>query len=524
MRAHWRKLLAGLPILLLVLAAASPPAGAKEEMKRIREKAEELARKEREAWFNTLGMGKKAGIERAHKDYAYLLGKKKIEEVEQLVEQAEDPEERKLRNLTVQFLQDRTIWLQVAPTLDNYLEFMRKGSILAGDVTVLLTRFHNQLSETPEQSQRRLIYLAAQSQITNANVFLLNMEIDLDRYAQELGLENYYDFLAAYQGWDPSLMDSLATRLLAETREEYRLLLEKEVQRALNQQLRRVRMFDMPYVMAGHRFDDLFPAKKIEEVGRKAAEGIGVPWKNQRYLRVDLKDREGKVPEAHCFPVANGRNTWITMIPEGGVDDYREYLGALGEAEFYYHIDEELPFEYRYLGAPVLPMVFGDLFAGLLEKPDWLAKHVRSLDEERLADLQEFLRLSRLYELRRAAAHYLFQRRLHQDPKTPPSAYTEIMEEALLVTQTRNEEPFYLSANDRFRSGGRLLAAVLAAELSQYLKDQAGADWYLNKKGWAVLRAIASEGFARSPMEWSAEWGYPELEPALLRAELNGES
>ena len=69
---------AALLTMALVLAMSLFSAGQADEIDRIREKSEELAAKVRDAWYKTLGNGDKPEIERAHKDYAYLLGAKKL--------------------------------------------------------------------------------------------------------------------------------------------------------------------------------------------------------------------------------------------------------------------------------------------------------------------------------------------------------------------------------------------------------------------------------------------------------------
>jgi hypothetical protein len=508
--------------LCLILALSLLDAGQADEIDRIREKAEELASKVRSAWYETLGVGKDPEIERAHKDYAYLLGKKKISQMQELVEKAGNPAERSLREKSLRFLQDRTVWSRVAPTLDNYLEYDGTANIQADKEKIYLRRFWQQLAQTPDRNQRRILYLAAGELVTNANVYLLNIEIDLHSASEDLGLGNYYHFLAETEGWNLDEMESLAQQILEETQDEYEPLLEKMCMSALDQELRRVRAYDVPILLSKTKFDDAFSEDKIEELAEKTLKDIGIDLGDQRYLRFDFKDREGKDPDAHCFPVDNDRNTRITMIADGGLDDCRDFLRCLGESQFYYNIDSSLPFEQRFLGNPIVPMVFGELMTHLLEESAWLQKRCSNISQDQHAEFAETLRFLKLYDLREAAGRYLFQRKIQEDTGVSGKEYREQMEAATLIPQTGNEEAFYLMSNDRFLSGGKLVAAVMEPHLRKKLVESFGEDWYHNKKVGGYLRNIASRGFSRTPEDWAAEWGVTGMDPVLLLAELGG--
>jgi len=506
---------------LIVLAAAGGSALAADDVTRIQEKAEELATKVRGVWYESVGMGGKPGLDRAHRDYAYLLGPAKLKNMADLVAAAPDPKEKEAREQLLRFLQMRTIWSQVAPTVDNYLGYAREASIQVPDGTLYYRRFWQQFSQTPDRNQRRVLYLAAGELVSNANVYLLNIEIDLHNATERLGLGNYYDFLAETEGWDRELMRELAVEVLEKTTGEYTAIAEKMCQGLLEQELRRARAYDVPILLAQHAFDGAFPSEKLEGLAGEALGNLGIKLEDQRYLRYDLKDREGKDPQCHTFPIDNGDNTRVTMISDGGLDDYRAFMRGLGQAQYYYGIDPGLPFEERFVGNPIVAMSFGELFVRLFEEPAWIERHVPEAAQTQ-ADLSEALRFLRLYELREAAGRYLFQLKLQADSKTPASAYTEQIEQATLIPQTGNEEGFYLLANDRFASGGRLVAAVLEAHLRQKLIADFGPEWFLSKRVGTYLESIASEGFGRDWSDWAAEWGLAEMDAQLLLAELNG--
>ncbi|MBU1701525.1 MAG: hypothetical protein KJ970_12260 [Candidatus Eisenbacteria bacterium] len=509
----------GMTFLALGLLLAMVGSVSAEEIDRIREKCEELASKVEGAWYEALGMGGKSQMDRVHRDYAYLLGTVKVQQVAGLVAKVTDPAERARQQKTLNFLKEQTIWASVAPTLDNYLDYVKNASITVGDKDLIFRRFWETLRQTPDQSERRILYLAGKELITNANVYLLNVEIDLDEYSKPLGIDNYYDFIAEAHGWDRDGMTALAKAILEGTDAEYTALMETMSQKVLGMELKRVRAFDAPYLLAQPHLDDVFPVNNLESMVSDAMGHIGFKLNDKKYLRTDFKDREGKDPQAHTFSIENDRNTRITMIPDGGVDDYRAYMRKMGEALYYYDINNKLPFEDRYLGLPIMSMVFGDFMISLMNEPAWINKNLH-LKESQMADYQEAMRFMRLYELREAAGMYLFQLKIHQDTKTSMKEYTQQMEEATKIIQTGNEEAFYLLSNDRFLSGGRLMAAAIEPYMRKKIIEDAGAEWYSNKRTGKFLDVVANEGFTKRYDAWAQEWGAATIDATLLLQEL----
>ena len=83
-----------------ILASLSPVFA--DEIDRIREKCEELAAKVEGARYDALGMGEKSQMDRVHRDYAYLLGSQKVEQVAELVAEVTDPAEKALQQQSEQ--------------------------------------------------------------------------------------------------------------------------------------------------------------------------------------------------------------------------------------------------------------------------------------------------------------------------------------------------------------------------------------------------------------------------------------
>ncbi|MBD3334527.1 MAG: hypothetical protein GF355_03340 [Candidatus Eisenbacteria bacterium] len=508
-------------LLVILCLSLLPVEGRPADIERIREKSQELAVKVRDARFKAVGEGEKPGLDRAHRDFGYLLGPQKLNEVRGLVEQAADPAEKARRQRTLEFLQHHTIWAYVAPTHDNYRSYLQTASIQAGGNEVTLLDFRHSLRTMEEQNQRRIAYLAARELVTNANVYLRSIELDLQKQTETLELGNYYDFLADYEGWNREEMAALAQQLLDATEEKYRGLLEAMCQKLLDQELRRTRAFDVPILLAQHEFDGAFDEDKLEETFEKAFRKMGIKVDDQRYMRVDLKERDRKDPEAHVFPIENERNTRVTMIPDGGLDDYRNFFRAMGQGQFYYNIDDKLGFENRFLGNPIMPMVFGELAVHLFQEPVWV-NEMTDIDDVQMQGFLEATEFLRLYELREAAGNYLYQLKLHKDLKTGGDVYTAQIEAATLIPQTGNEEAFALLSNDRFQSGGILVAAVMEAQLRRHMVEAYGEEWFWKSGAGNYLKSVAGEGFSKSYTDWSEEWGANAFDATMLLQELNG--
>lgn len=501
--------------LVLAATALAGTVYAKEEVDRIREKAEELSQKLEGERYSHLGEGKPSNLDRVYRDFDYLLKESKNAIVAEASRGATGPDADRLARLDAFLLHGR-IFAPTAASFDNASSYERDAAMSVGDAEVTLQTADLALSAESDRGKRRVLYLASRDLRENFNVFELNLLIDLNRHTNEVAGKTYPEFLADWWHLDTAQLESLSTQVLEATRDEYMTLLPLEVSDALDGlALAEFREYDRPYLLRASHVDDAFkPGKEIDAADRWLKE-IGLGIKSDKSLRLKVESKPGMWPDAEVFPIQMGADVRLSLVPLGGLRDYWELFGALGAAHFYKHIDSGKPFEHRRIGAPIIPMVYGALYRNVLGDAGWRAKYLKAENDEKVA---RAVRFRQLFDLRRDAAHFLFQRRLLADDKTPPTEYVTWMQDQMGYTHTQSEEANYLEAQDLHASGLRVWASVIAAQLNEKLVGQFGAEWWSKPEAAKWLMSKWSRGFEVQASELTAELEIGATDPAAVAA------
>lgn len=514
---RWAMLLGALILAGLAVQGVS----ASDEFERIREKAEEMLVAINDAEYATFAEGKNSSLGRAYGDFGYLLTPSKLEDLEELVAASQDDVEKARRTLTADILRYHAMRSASAALIDNTRDSFRDKGTQVEEGLVVLRGLDHRIGREESQDVRRKWALASNELYTAINVYLTNLTLDLGRQAQKLGYEGYYPFLQAAEGWDVPLMQAAAESLLSSTQASYDAALEKWTGRELDLPVRKVRSYDAARLLFFPRLSQGVRAADPEAICAKTLKDLGIDLGGQRNLRADLKDRPGREPEATAYMINKGKAR-VVMTPTGFVTDVQDLLAAFGEAEFYYNIPGDVPFESAYFGNTVLPSIYRELFAGIAGEPGWVARHLK-LDGVSADEVAEALRFRSLLRAREAAGRLLFQLELHANPAVSANRYNEIMERALGWPRISLDAEAYLAANDDFRSGGLVLGALIAAQIRETLRREWGEEWFLNAELGRRLEHGAARGFAMPLAEFLGIWQLDGVHMEPLVAELQKE-
>jgi hypothetical protein len=99
-----------------------------------------------------------------------------------------------------------------------------------------------------------------------------------------------------------------------------------------------------------------------------------------------------------------------------------------------------------------------------------------------------------LYFVRRYCAKLLYEIEFHQadDPTTMRDRYVELQADALKITPAA--EDYLWDMDGRFYVHAYLRAWALEAQLSSFLREKFGRDWYAQRSAGSLLRELWSEG------------------------------
>jgi hypothetical protein len=501
----------------LVLVGASA-AGAAEEYVRIREKAGEMLVSVNEARFKPWAEGKDSELEKAYGGYAYLFTSAKLDRLDEIVAEASDPAEKAKRALTADIIRYHAIRSKVAPLLDNLCNSLRENSIPVEEGQVVLWGLDHRIGCQADRDIRRKWWLAASQLYTGINVYRRSLLLDLNDQAKAVGEEGYYEFLRRVEGWNIELTRTTAEALLENTEASYLALLEEYAQSELGLEVRKVRTYDVDRLLFFPAISEKVSAVKLEKLLEQSFKESGVDLGKQRSLRRDLREKKGRNPEAKAHPLDYGKAE-VTMIPTGQVSDFPDAMGAIGEAQFYYRIPRDVPFEEAVAGTNIYPSVYRALFEMVTEEPAWISAHLK-LKGVSADEVSKALRFRRLLRIRKAAGNFIFQLQLHENPRIEADAYNDLMEQALGWKRTGNDADAYLASNDDYRSGGLLLGYVIAAQVRQALIEQWGPEWFRNEALADKLKAGARKGYGASLDEFLAVWGVSGFDAGALAGQV----
>jgi hypothetical protein len=510
-------LVAALVACGVLLTGGVPSASGSDELERIREKTGEMLVAVNGARYASFGDGKDSELEKAYGGFAYLLTPDKLEKVAELVNEIEDGEIKEARLRTLSLLRYHALMSRTASIIDNYRNSCRDRSMQVDGQNITLRGLDFRMGREESQDARRKWWLASSQLYKGVNVYLGSFLHDLNVEAKALGYPGYYALLREAQRWDLELLTRNAETTLRNSEKIYSSLLERWADQEMGLKVRKIRSYDAERLFFFPSLSERVALKKPLDLATATLKEFGLDLGKQRTLRVDVRDRKGRSPEAHAYQISTGK-THLTMIPSGYFTDIQDLLGALGEAEFYHSIPGEQPFEHAYFGTNVIPSVYRGLLELIAEEPQWIATQLKP-KKASVEEVAEAFRFRRIMKMREAAGFFLFQLQLQEDPTIEPSVYAEQMESALLWKQTANDADAYLSKNDDYRSGGRLLGYVIAVKIRDALRDEWGAEWFRNEELNQRLRRGAERGYDMELDEFLGIWNLTELDANLLSQE-----
>ena len=147
---------------------------------------------------------------------------------------------------------------------------------------------------------------------------------------------------------------------------------------------------------------------------------------------------------------------------------------------------EIFAFNFNYLGADSL----------------WLTSFLKISDP---GPIVEFLRLQKLYMLRRYASKFLYELELHKDYNIAGRSdlYTKYLDNGLVLNHRK--EHWLYDLDDAFYSAGYLRAWIFEMQMRDYLKKEFGDDWWRNPAAGELLRRYWNTGRMYMPEELSYE-------------------
>jgi hypothetical protein len=240
-------------------------------------------------------------------------------------------------------------------------------------------------------------------------------------------------------------------------------------------------------------------------------------------IRTDLEDRPQKAPRACVIAADPPAVVHLITRPQGGLQDYSDFLHEAGHAFHFAGCDPALPFAFRGIARDnALTEIYSFLCESITREPGWHALHFE-LAPEQVADSAELTRFFDSFMFRRYAAKLRFElefwTRFRSDGGTP-GGYAEHLTEATGFVY--RPERFLEDMDAGFYVADYLRAWIRAAQLRASLTERVGSEWWRSPETGELLRELFREGLRPSSEEIAVRLGFDPLDTAPLVAELNG--
>ena len=218
-------------------------------------------------------------------------------------------------------------------------------------------------------------------------------------------------------------------------------------------------------------------------------------------ILLDIAKRSGKRSRAFVYPAKVPSEIYLSVKPEGGLDDFSAFFHESGHALHFAYTDPKLPFSMALMGNNTVTETYAYLKQNLFLNRHWL-EHVAGLSGEEALQVVRRGALNDLYMLRRYGSKLRFELELFNGDGQPYDSKAPLYEKYLTEgTGFRYKARGWVRDVDSgFYVADYFTAWALEASLRSYLckhygtPDLEGEDWYTNPKAGAFLKGLWAQG------------------------------
>jgi len=311
---------------------------------------------------------------------------------------------------------------------------------------------------------------------------------------RSLSMGEYVAAVSALADIDLEALGREARGFLDRTQAMYGDVLAQLAKRRLGVPPAELTRADSVRLFRADQFDAAFPAETLIDTAVRQMREMGLDATQERRVRFDTQEREGKQPRAFCVPVRVPEEVYLVLRPRGGHNDYRTFWHELGHAMHFASVAPELPFAARWLGDNSVTEGYAMLWDHLTIDPAWLVRYC-GINAGDARSLTFELAVAELFMVRRYAAKLLYELELHRSDFTGTGArYVELLSEATGCRYL--EDDCLLDVDPGFYSARYLRAWQFEAVLATRFVEQFDEDWYRNPRAGVAVHELMGRGQA----------------------------
>jgi hypothetical protein len=264
-----------------------------------------------------------------------------------------------------------------------------------------------------------------------------------------------------------------------------------------------------------------YPKDRVTPVCVETLRELGFDLERSN-IQTDLEDRPQKAPRPCVIAADPPAVVHLITRPQGGLQDYGDFLHEAGHALHFAGCDPELPFAFRGVARDnALTEIYSYLCESITREPGWHARHF-GLSGEQAHENAAVTRFLDAFMFRRYAAKLEFElefwTRFPDDGGTP-GGYAEHLTAATGFVY--RPERFLGDMDAGFYVADYLRAWIRSAQLRDVLTKRLGEEWWRSPETGDLLRELFREGLRPSSEDIAGRLGYEPLDTAPLVAELS---
>ncbi len=348
------------------------------------------------------------------------------------------------------------------------------------------------ISNTADRDERRRLE-DARSALTeeHLNPLYLDAVHVTQRAVPHLGATTYFELYRDRFGMDLEGLAAQCRAFLDSTERLYEESMDRSLREHIGLGLGEAERHDIRRFFRGSSWDKAFPADRMVPALRGTLGDLGIDLDAQENVHLDVEERPTKTPRAFCAPIEIPDKVMLVIQPQGGPDDWFALFHEAGHTEHFAFTSPDLKMEEKRLGDNAVTEGWAMLFDHLINDRAWLT---RMLDFPRPERFAEEGAVHLLFFVRRYSAKLLYEIEFHAaaDPTTMRSRYVELLGDALKFEPTDAD---YLSDIDSgFYVISYLRAWAFAAQMTTFLRQEFGTDWFRRREAGGLLRELWSLG------------------------------
>ncbi len=400
----------------------------------------------------------------------------------------------------------------------------KEGNLLT---SVLYEDTSELFKNIPEKEKREALYKRVSdaycNHITPKFIDLFHKENQL---LANLGYPDIVAFYSQASGHNLIKLGEKARQLVQETDEAYHPKMSAFYEQRTADHFEKATRADIAYVFHGKseemaHIDRKFPEEKLIDLAQKTFDGLGLEFSNiaqpvdfaskedyqatvsnaNRPTRIllDIAKREGKRSRAYVYPAQAPEEIYLSVKPEGGLDDFSAFFHESGHAHHFAYVKKGLSFPLALMGNNTVTESYAYLFQNLFLNKHWL-ENIAGLSAAEASQAIRRSALNDLYMLRRYASKMQFELKLFDG--TPlagkPDSYAQLLSRGTGFKY--DADGWSRDVDHGFYVADYFTAWALEAQLREYLQthfgssETQGENWYQNPEAGAFLKDLWKDG------------------------------